>query len=358
MRRHVTQALSAYCHGQLGPEAHRRVAEHVIGCPSCHAALDEVRRGIAALEALPRVPAPAASRNAAFAAFEEHVRDGGAPEWRARRRSLLLAAAAVALPVAALGVLAHLAFGPRSSWTVVALEGAPRSGARPVASEARLEVGEWLETDAASRARLEVPRLGEVELGPASRLRIVTSELTEQRLHLAHGTLSARIWAPPRLFFVETATATAVDLGCAYTLDVDREGSGLLRVTSGFVALEQGRRESLVPAGAECALHARTGPGTPYFEDASPLLVGALARLDEGEATDGDVAAVVTTARPRDALTLFHSLHRLHGAAREAVLDRLITFDPLPGGVTRDGILRLDEGELARWRHELRSSWY
>ena len=36
--------------------------------------------------------------------------------------------------------------------------------------------------------------------------------------------MSARIWAPPRLFYVNTPSAVAEDLGCAYTLEVDDLG--------------------------------------------------------------------------------------------------------------------------------------
>jgi hypothetical protein len=38
------------------------------------------------------------------------------------------------------------------------------------------------------------------------------------------------IWAPPRLFFVDTPSAVAADLGCSYTLEVKDDGAGVLRV--------------------------------------------------------------------------------------------------------------------------------
>ena len=43
-------------------------------------------------------------------------------------------------------------------------------------------------------------------------------------LRLAHGRLSARVTAPPRLFVVDTPAATAIDLGCAYDLAVLTDG--------------------------------------------------------------------------------------------------------------------------------------
>ena len=97
---------------------------------------------------------------------------------------------------------------------------------------------------------------------------------------LDRGRIRALIWAPPRNFFVNTPSAVAVDLGCAYTLDVDPRGWGLVHVTSGWVAFEYGGRESFIPQNAVCATRPRFGPGTPHYADASPALVEALSILD------------------------------------------------------------------------------
>src|SRR5436309_715730 len=90
-----------------------------------------------------------------------------------------------------------------------------------------------------------------------------------RRVALERGKLHAFITAPPRLFFVDTPSAEAIDLGCEYTLAVDDAGIGLLHVTLGWVMLERDGRESYVPIGAMCETRPGVGPGTPFFEDAS-----------------------------------------------------------------------------------------
>src|SRR5262249_26007647 len=104
----------------------------------------------------------------------------------------------------------------------------------------KLTVGEVLETDANSRARVQVADIGNVEIAPNSRIKLVNTKSTEHRLALEKGELKAKILAPPRLFIVDTPSAVAVDLVWEYTLEVDREGNGKLHVTMGFVALERG----------------------------------------------------------------------------------------------------------------------
>jgi len=179
---------------------------------------------------------------------------------------------------------------------------------------------------------------------------------TEHRLELARGKMSARIWAPPRLFFVDTPSAVAADLGCAYTLEVDDRGASLLRVTLGWVALELKDRESMVPAGAACETRPGVGPGTPYFEDASPAFREALEKID----FENDAAALTSLldqARLRDTLTLWHLLARVDGNDRVRVYEKMTAFVPPPPGVTREGVLQLNQQMLESWRHALESSW-
>jgi len=137
-------------------------------------------------------------------------------------------AAAAALVLIAGG--AWLAFVFRSSaWQVSSLAGAPAVDGRVVANRARMSRGEWLETDNASRARIAVGGIGSVEVEPNTRLQLVANA-REHHMALDRGIIHARIWAPPKLFFVATQAATAIDLGCAYTLQVDARGDGMLRV--------------------------------------------------------------------------------------------------------------------------------
>ena len=78
-----------------------------------------------------------------------------------------------------------------------------------------------------------------IALEPNTRVQLVEARGREHRMSLERGTIHARIWAPPKLFFVKTPSATAVDLGCEYTLQVDDAGAGLVHVVLGWVAFFQ-----------------------------------------------------------------------------------------------------------------------
>ena len=304
---------------------------------------DDLRRQ---LDALPRDILP---RRDLWPGIATHVQRPTATVFR-RWRMPFAVAAALAL-AAGLAWLRPVA--PAGVWPVSPLAGTPRLGRDALVEPARLAIGQWLETDATSRARVAVGSIGEVQLQPNSRLRLVNATASDHRLELAHGTMSALIWAPPRLFFVETPGATAVDLGCAYTLSVDDAGAGTLRVTSGYVALEHDGREALIPAGLTCLTRRGAGPGTPFADNAPAALKTALERFDFAADGATSLSEILAQARMEDAVMLWHLLARAAPGQRPAVFDRLAALHAPPAGVTREGIIAGDPSMRLHWAEEL-----
>jgi hypothetical protein len=224
-------------------------------------------------------------------------------------------------------------------------------------SSGRIGSGEWLETDGRSRALVKVGEIGSVEVAPNTRLRVVAVRSNEKRLALARGEIHASISAPPKLFFVDTVAGTAVDLGCEYSLTADETGSGVLSVTRGWVSFQWKGLESLVPAGASCKIRSFNGPAIPYFDDASEKLKQAIDRLGLEKTADDSFDVILSEARVRDTLTLWHLLRRVGPEERGFVFDRMTALTPLPAGVSREKALLLDAGTLERWKDELAWKW-
>jgi hypothetical protein len=242
-------------------------------------------------------------------------------------------------------------------WDVSRMAGAPRIGRHTVTEASRLGIGQVLETDQHSRASLRAEDIGQIEMEPSTRLRLLNMGAGLKRIALDRGTIHTYIWAAPGEFVVDTPSAVTVDLGCAYTLHVDDSGDGLIRTSMGWVGFKLNGHESLIPAGAACATRPKVGPGTPYFEDASAEFQAALARFDFEDNTPrqraDDLTIVLGASRTRDALTLWHLLSRVELEQRVLVFDRLRALAPPPPGVTREGILRLDQPMLDLWWNEL-----
>ncbi|HLL15504.1 MAG TPA: FecR domain-containing protein [Pyrinomonadaceae bacterium] len=380
-QQHVKEQLTAYAHGELPAAERTRVAAHLGACARCRAKFEEIAYGIRLVENLTPHAAPAAlwdNIEAALAqqSFKENQAEragqDASRETQKRRgwlpgglsfgrfygwQTALAAGLVLLLVLGAGGAFWFSQRSPRAGWDVARLQGAPSIDADRIGSTGRLGIGEWLETDADSRAQIKVADIGQVEVDPGTRIRLVETRPTEHRLELARGRMHAAIYAPPRLFFVDTPSAVAADLGCAYTLEVDDAGQSILHVTAGWVAFETKDRESMVPAGAACRTRPGVGPGTPFFEDASELFLDALAKFDFTNGGTDALSVVIAEARPRDTLTLWHLLARVEGVERERVYERLAALAPPPAGVTREGIMLLDPAMLYEWKAQMETTW-
>ena len=86
----------------------------------------------------------------------------------------------------------------RPGWSVANIAGTPRVANVAFAREATLRVGQWLETDAASRARVTVGSVGEVTVDPNSQLRLTGMAATDHRVELARGMRMPRVFSTRR----------------------------------------------------------------------------------------------------------------------------------------------------------------
>jgi ferric-dicitrate binding protein FerR (iron transport regulator) len=356
---HAGKRLSAYLHGELTPEESRRLAEHLMTCRRCRNEYEEIRFGARMAARLSDDLSSAQAPAALWAELEERIDrvEAGRRRPLPARRPLKIALAAAGMLALALLLFWFYPRTPRPGWDVARIEGAPRIGSKTVGAVGKLRVGEWLVTDDSSRAEIRVGAIGQVQVDPGSRVRLVEAKGDEHRLALDRGRMQAYIWAPPRQFYVDTPSAVAVDLGCAYTLEVDDDGRGLLNVVAGWVAFEWQGRETFVPAMAMCATRPGLGPGTPFFSDASEDFQNALAIFDVAESgSDIRSNALQTTlakSRKRDALTLWHLLARAEGEDRLRVYNRLAELIPPPPQVTPEVVKRGDRAALDLWWEKL-----
>ncbi|MBX7222232.1 MAG: zf-HC2 domain-containing protein [Blastocatellia bacterium] len=341
--------FSPFLDHELNLPERLRLEAHLKKCSQCRTELDEMSFAAHMVRQV-GIPLPLQTR---IPLWRQPPAEAAQPALR-HRGWIPLAVTATILLVVSWG-LVHRVHQPSGRpalgfYEVQALEGAPRINSHHMGHKGRLGTGQGVETDDHSRARITVGKIGSVELAPNSRLRLVETSPQEHRLALDQGRLQARILAPPRLFFVDTPSAVAIDLGCAYTLEVDADGSSLLHVTSGRVALWLNGHESMVPAGASCRSRKGTGPGTPFLESASAVFRQALDRFDFQGRKPADLAALLTEARTADSLTLWHLLYQVQGGEREQVFQRLAGFIPPPATVTKEGALNLNQAMLDAWK--------
>jgi len=78
----------------------------------------------------------------------------------------------------------------------------------------------------------------------------------------------------------------------------------------------------------------------PFYADAPGALRTSLAAWESGDSSQ--LSGLLASARPRDALTLWHLLTRVPPSQRGAVFTRFAELVSLPPDVTQEAILRND----------------
>ena len=325
-KKHYKEKLSAFLNHELSADEKQEVGEHLLHCQKCRQEHDEIKFGAELAQKLSRADAP----QRVWDNIETELNYEKLPQGFSFASTKTLAFTAV-LFTAILGLVAILYLKPQennnvaindsknsqidtktknsSGWKVETIAGSPKI--ENASEETNLAIGGVVETDGKSRAKIDVADIGQVEIAPNSLVKLVNSSKTEHRLSLEKGTLEAQIFAPPRLFIVDTPSAVAVDLGCAYKLEVDEEGNSKLHVTSGYVALENKGFESIVPAGAICYTKRDKGLGTPYFETASEEFKKNLYKFDFENGGSKSLETILKLAKEKDTLTLWHLLSRV-----------------------------------------------
>lgn len=404
--RHHTEELSAFVNGELSADEQTAIRDHLAACPECQAVYQAITLGSQAASRLEHVDAPDVvwSNIADRLDGKELGQFGLIPSSSGfgLRKGFAFAVALVAV-VGLAGVVFISLFGGESPYQALRTNqnGQPtntQTTATNIGNESnsnsnvntnsnsnsnvatptlegfdvetlagsptieggsnRIGVGGLLETDARSTARIAVADIGTVDVSPNSRVRLEETGKDEHRLSLERGKLHAKIFAPPRLFVVDTPSAKAVDLGCEYTLDVDKNGDSVLHVTGGWVALERGGRESLVPAGMMCKTRKGQGLGTPFSTEATEAFKKALDSFDFSRGGSTAVQTIIREAEFYDMFTLWHLLSRVSKEDRGVIYDALAELVPPPSGVTREGILSKNKKMLDLWKVEIENAWF
>lgn len=275
-----------------------------------------------------------------------------------RAKPIAIACAAVAMAAAVVLLLVRRPdVEPCQATTGMAFtttQGTARCGGQ-TAKAGMLPAGTWLETSDGAVATMQVATIGNLTMYGNTKLRVIETSERQHRLELATGKISARVDAPPRLFVVETPAATAVDLGCAYVLVVDDQGTTHLVVTSGAVSLEGKQGARWVLHGMEVSAVRGGVLGTPIASATSKEVRSAVAQFDAGD--QGAVRRIVEHATAIDMITLWHLISQVPASEREAVVKKLGEYVPLPFDHDEAAMVAGTPAALDEWREDVEWEW-
>ena len=170
---HPDKQLVAYMQGELDAKRRQRIEVHLQRCARCRHQAEALRQAHLLLTDLPTLSAPEGLWDRIEAALPEAPSSAPLPSNRRRilrpRWQPGFAAAVLLLVVSSVSWrFLRRPLGP--TLAVASLAGMPRIGADGIGKTGRLGVGQWLETDGASRAEITVADIGTVKVEPNSRI--------------------------------------------------------------------------------------------------------------------------------------------------------------------------------------------
>lgn len=277
------------------------------------------------------------------------AREASRPRGRGRAgvRAALAAAAVLFVSVAVYSAW-RWTWPEGRAWSMAIVAEAGRSRPAP----AVLGVGQPLATGPSETARVDVARIGSMTVRPGAEIELRSTASNAHRLALARGTIDVSVWAPPGAVVVHTPAGRVVDVGCAFTLDVDDAGVSRVSVTSGWVQLDSFHGEMLVPAGASSEMRPDAPPLVPVYDDAVPIFRAQVRALERAEARVVD-AAMLAAARPRDVLTLLALARTLPPELARPIIERAAVLSPPPAGVGMDAVATGDRDASWAWQDAL-----
>ncbi|MFN2239011.1 MAG: hypothetical protein ABR524_06440 [Thermoanaerobaculia bacterium] len=244
-----------------------------------------------------------------------------------------------------------LAIGLRSfiwSWP----DGRPWKITNSPAGEGRLLAeGERLQVDAEKPALVRIARIGRMRVDPGSEIELVRTGGTRHHLALERGSVAIGVWAPPFSVAIRTPDGYVYDMGCAFELETG-DGSTVVRVTSGWVQLENVWGEVLVPEGAEARMSSGSAPTVPLFVAASERFRAAARRLEEHGGSEADVETIRGSARVGDVYTVLLLARRVP-EHREELIAIASALAPPPSEAVRAEAAQGDRRAIWLWTRSL-----
>lgn len=371
----VRYYLNDYSRGILLDEIRKEIHEHLNSCSKCTKAFDELmmqkinssakqkivrKKQKNKISVTQKFTEERSSKNIKQGIFSSLSTVGG--EVEQIKNSILIKANEIdnnklftiagIISIIALGVvLAFIIFDrtPIPYWTIETLSGRPFVESKVKTINGDTKIGERLVTEKDSRARIKLGNTGEIDVEPLSEIQIGETPLNEHKLTLSKGKINVRTWEVPKFFFIETGAGKIKDLGCSYSVQIRKNSETFLQVESGWVFVENENKKSLLSSGTACFASLAKVMGTPFKIDASKQFKEALFKFDFVNHNEAEFNLILNESRQEDIISLFYLLNSVGRADfREKIYDRLGELYKIPRGITKDGIVNLDNYTLGR----------
>lgn len=237
-------------------------------------------------------------------------------------------------------------------WRVISIEGNPTIDGSPEKSD-RWSQGEILVTDASSKATVEIPKVGTLEIDKNSRLVLDKAKDGANLVILKNGKVSITNSADMPEFSIMVNDFEIVDRGGKFEIENLSVLGAILKVNYAFAEIVHNGNSYMVDENHICVLRRGFRPGIPVNKNSSDSMRAAVESFDFNNGGEAAIEKIISLAKERDMLTLLALIQVVPQLQRQIIFQEISNRFPPPESVTRAGIIRLDKDMLYRWWEEI-----
>lgn len=217
----------------------------------------------------------------------------------------------------------------------------------------RWEENESMVTDSYSKAVINVPKTGRIEVDPNSFLILLRAKDNGNRIKFLKGSIRVINSNLLPYLTIEIENFLIYDRGGTFEITIDDNSYTNVTVEYGYLEIEQKGRKFFVDEGYTCQIRPNTHPGIPHRVDAPDELKSEIRKLDYEGGGDESVQKIISIATESDMLTLLGLIPKSSESYRAVLFNKISAYYPPPPGVTLEGIVKLDPDMLEKWWFEI-----
>lgn len=241
------------------------------------------------------------------------------------------------------------------NWEVTAVRGLPLINNEKVLTSADFDDGDILYTGSAGQTEINIPKAGKIT---ASSNTIIKRLPKTYAVELKKGTISASITSTEKKFTIIIPGANVADYypGCVFKITSDT-GYSLIEEITSWLKITGGGREVYLPSNYNCAVWESSGPGLPYFVNASSSFIDALQSFVFRRGTQAEISLIESIATEYDVVSIWHLFQIAPEEFRLPIFNLIDKFVPPPTGSSQQELLALNKDMLMLWLKDIEKKY-
>ncbi len=248
-------------------------------------------------------------------------------------------------------------FSDTAQWTIVIKAGTPQLNHQNITDKTDFNTGDVLQTNDDSKATLELPNVGTVEVFESTLIERLNESYSAK---LISGKLIINTDGSKEFLSIKSSQAiiNEFNLGSNYILESDGDGYSKIELIDGWLKVTSRENEFIFPYEYNLKIFKGAGAGLPYHSSSSFEFISLLEQYVFGRQSDITLDKIIELSSEQDIITIWNLFRIVGPGQRQVVYDKIYEIFPDTGELNQEKIFSLDESILYVWLEKIRWEMY